>query len=306
MNQQLLIIDDDRAVHQLVSAHLHNAHAQCLSAFDGTDGLRKAFDCQPAAILLDMDMPVMNGIEVCRRLKSEPQTRDIPIVFLTADGRTSSKVQGIEFGAVDYVTKPFEPSELLARVRSAFRMAASINAVHRQPGIDELTGIWNRAYLIKQIEPMAAAANRSMRMLSCCLISIDRFGELSEKMGQPSGADLIRDAAEAISATVRLEDVVCRFDTQTIAVLGLASDSGTLRVLAERLRCCVTEIGLRAFIDPEVVTCSIGAVISRYCAGPMIISAAERALEDAQLEGNRVVFLNSDMVGAVASRTAFN
>jgi diguanylate cyclase (GGDEF)-like protein len=143
-------------------------------------------------------------------------------------------------------------------------------------------------------------------MLACCLVSIDRFEELSEKMGQPSGADLLREAAEAISGTVRLEDVVCRYDAQTIGVLGLAADSRTGRILAQRLQSRVAEIGLRSFIDPEAVTCSVGAVVSQHSAGPMILSVAERALEDARLEGNRVVFVNTDMVASTATRSLFN
>jgi len=294
MNQKLLVIDDDRAMHQLVGAHLANAQTDCLFASSGMEGLQCAVEQKPTAILLDMEMPHMNGMEVCAKLKANPQTRQIPVMFVTSDRTMRSKVQGIEMGAVDYVTKPFDPFELRARVRSAFRTANSIQSVHVRAGIDESTGIWNRAFLMKQIESLVAASTRNQMMVSCCFVTIDRFDELAQKMGQPGGADLIREAAEAICAAVRLEDFVCRSDTRVIAVLALVTDRHMGQILGKRLLDCARGIGLRAFIEPESVTCSIGISVSRGSVGPRIIEAAERALVQAQLQGNRVVLANTD------------
>src|SRR5208282_846345 len=160
MNQQLLIIDDDRATHDLVCAHLANWETECISALDGSEGIKRAVESRPSAILLDMEMPDMDGMEVCRQLKANPQTSQIPIVFLTGDRATSSKVRGMDMGAVDYVTKPFDPFELRARVRSVFRTASAMASVHALAGIDESTGIWNRTFLFRQIEACVAAAAR--------------------------------------------------------------------------------------------------------------------------------------------------
>jgi diguanylate cyclase (GGDEF)-like protein len=295
MNRKLLVIDDDRAIHRLVGAHLANSQTDFLFASDGIEGIQCAVDNRPTAILLDMDMPHMTGMEVCAKLKADPQTREIPIMFVTADQTMRSKVEGIEMGAIDYMTKPFDPFELRARVRSAFRTANAIQSVHARAGIDEPTGAWNRAFLMKHIESLVAASARNKLMVSCTFIAIDRFDDLAQKMGQPGGADLIQEAVNAVCEAVRLEDFVCRYDTRVIAVLGFVADRFSGQILAKRLLTCAAGIGLRSFIEAEPVTCSVGMSVSSNSVGPRIIEAAECALAQAQLHGNRVVLANPDL-----------
>jgi two-component system, cell cycle response regulator len=294
MNRKLLVIDDDRAIHELVGAHLANSQTDFLFATDGIEGIHRAVNDKPTAILLDMDMPQMTGMEVCAKLKANPQTREIPVMFVTSDRTVRSKVRGIDMGAIDYVTKPFDPSELRARVRSAFRTASAIQSVHLRAGIDEATGIWNRAFLMKQIESIVAASARNKLMVSCCFVTIDRLDELAQNMGQPGGADLIQEAVIAICESVRLEDFVCRYDTRVIAVLGFVADRRCGGILAKRLLTCAAGIGLRTFVEPESVTCSVGMSISSASRGPRIIVAAECALAQAQLQGNRLILANPD------------
>jgi diguanylate cyclase (GGDEF)-like protein len=306
MNRQLLIIDDDSATHDLVAAHLANVHTRCIFALNGPDGVQRAVQSKPSAILLDMNMPGMDGMDVCRRLKADPQTREIPILFLTGDRTAQSKVKGIELGAVDYLTKPFDPLELRARVRSVFRTIHTIESAHALAGIDPATGLWNRAFVFKQIEAFVATAARARQMLSCCLLSIDRFDELAEKTGQPGGTDLIRDAAERMSAAVRPQDAVCRYDADTLAVFGIVPDRATSQMLADRLRSRIGEIGLRSFVEPELVTCSIGLVTSCASAGSVILRTAERAIALAELQGNATTVLDADSVAAEAGSQSVN
>ncbi len=117
--QRLLIIDDSIDVHELVQAWLANEPVEFDSSSDGPTGLSQASTLRPDLILLDVDLPGLDGFEVCRRLKANPITADIPIVFLTGAASTEEKLRGLELGATDYVTKPFDPAELRARVRAA-------------------------------------------------------------------------------------------------------------------------------------------------------------------------------------------
>ena len=121
MSQKVLIIDDAAGLHELIKVVLDEQALQIHSAYDGQTGLALSASLKPDLVLLDVEMPVMDGFEVCRRLKSDPQTSSIPIVFLTASGSTRAKVIGFELRAVDYITKPFDPNELCARVRVALR-----------------------------------------------------------------------------------------------------------------------------------------------------------------------------------------
>src|SRR2546421_11098697 len=116
MKDQILLIDDSKAIHPLVSALLADEAVEIHSAFDGESGLPLAPSLKPNLILLDVEMPNMDGHETCRRLKADKALFNTPVIFLTALSSAEDKVKGLELGAVDYVTKPFNPSELLARV----------------------------------------------------------------------------------------------------------------------------------------------------------------------------------------------
>lgn len=123
MKPLILIVEDEAAIVTLLSYNLEREGFQVLEARDGEEGLLMATERRPDLILLDWMLPLLSGIEVCRRLRRTPQTRSIPIIMLTARGEEGDRVRGLNAGADDYVTKPFSPSELLARVRAVMRRA---------------------------------------------------------------------------------------------------------------------------------------------------------------------------------------
>jgi DNA-binding response OmpR family regulator len=112
----ILIVDDEPVVLRAIVAELNGLGFETLIARDGADGLRKAEQGQPDLILLDIRMPGWDGYETCRRLKASPATHTIPVIFLTSLGETPDKLQGFEAGCVDYITKPFDQREVLARI----------------------------------------------------------------------------------------------------------------------------------------------------------------------------------------------
>jgi len=130
--QKLLIIDDSVDIHELVEVWLAEEPVEFSSCFTGEDGLAKAASWQPELILLDVDLPAMNGFEVCQQLKGNPATKDIPVVFLTGASSTEEKLRGLELGATDYVIKPFDPAELRARVRSALNTKSLMNLLEQK------------------------------------------------------------------------------------------------------------------------------------------------------------------------------
>ncbi|HET6247981.1 MAG TPA: EAL domain-containing protein [Tepidisphaeraceae bacterium] len=117
--QKLLIIDDSPEIHELVAVWLMGEPVEFVSCFTGEQGLTAAAAQRADLVLLDVDLGGVDGFEVCRQLKANPATADIPIVFLTGASSTEEKLRGLELGAIDYVTKPFDPAELRARVRSS-------------------------------------------------------------------------------------------------------------------------------------------------------------------------------------------
>ena len=122
MNKRVLIIEDDKDIVEAVRYNLEKEKGfSVLAAHSGDEGLQLAFEMKPHLIILDIGLPGMNGYEICRQLRRDPQTRDVPILILTARGTESDKVLGLELGADDYVTKPFGIRELVARVKAASR-----------------------------------------------------------------------------------------------------------------------------------------------------------------------------------------
>ncbi len=121
---KILLIDDNIANLKVAVEHLEAYSFMILTALDGASGLQRAELTQPHLILLDVQMPGIDGIETCRRLKANPQTAAIPVILMTVLSETADKVRGLEAGAVDYITKPFEAVELLARVRTHIALHA--------------------------------------------------------------------------------------------------------------------------------------------------------------------------------------
>lgn len=119
--KQILVVDDEKDVIDLLTLTLSKAGLVVHSAMDGLAGLTKARQEQPALIVLDLMMPKMPGIEVCKLLKADPVTRAIPVIMLTAKAEEIDRVLGLELGAEDYLTKPFSPRELLLRINVALR-----------------------------------------------------------------------------------------------------------------------------------------------------------------------------------------
>ena len=121
MKEKILIVEDDKDMCRLVEYNLGKAQYRTISAVDGEQGLNKALKELPDLIILDIMLPKMDGLEVCRALKRDSKTSSIPILMLTAKAEEVDKIVGLEMGADDYVTKPFSPRELVARVATILR-----------------------------------------------------------------------------------------------------------------------------------------------------------------------------------------
>lgn len=125
MKEKILIIDDEEHIVELIRYNLQNAGYETVEAYNGVDGLSLAKTEKPTIILLDVMLPVMDGLEVCKNLRSSEQTKGIPIIMLTAKSEEIDKILGLELGADDYITKPFSVRELMARIKAVLRRSSS-------------------------------------------------------------------------------------------------------------------------------------------------------------------------------------
>ncbi len=306
---RVLVVDDSEFIHELVRARLREEGLQVEHQLTGEAGLRHAIDVQPDMILLDIELPDLNGFEVCRQLKERAETRTIPVIFLTGQSDTAAKVRGLDLGAVDYVIKPFDDVELRARVRAALRTKRLQDLLQQQSFLDGLTGLWNRGYLDHRLEGELNIARRYERRLSLLLGDIDHFKRVNDSFGHLFGDYVIQRIAEALSTHARRSDIACRYGGEEFALLLPSAGIDEAALVAERLRIAVEASPFHLRGTQLQVTISFG-VASTEGLDPVtnesLIARADRALYNAKEAGRNCVHICvPDQPGAICSFTDF-
>jgi diguanylate cyclase (GGDEF)-like protein len=233
--ESLLVVDDDRFVHEAVEAALAGRLGRILHAYEPEDGLRMAMEARPDTILLDVNLPRMDGLKLCRHLKETPATRDVPILFLTIEANVQRLARALEIGATDYIRKPFDPIELRARVGAALRLGRMIALLRDQAWIDPLTGLKNRAALDDALEAGAAAFERVGQPAALLLLDLDGFKRVNDEHGHGVGDELLRGVGAAIRTCCRPYDTPARFGGDEFAVLYTQTEAEGARLAALRL-----------------------------------------------------------------------
>jgi diguanylate cyclase (GGDEF)-like protein len=194
MAETILIADDDSAIVRLIQLNLEIEGFQVITASDGEEALRLVHDHLPALVLLDIMMPKLDGYEVCERIRADGRTRQISVIMLTAKSLSADKIVGLTAGADDYVLKPFDPMELVARVRSTLRRAKEMRA------ISPLTGLPGNI----QIEDEIRERYRSGQEFAVCYADLDNFKGYNDRYGFLQGdraisytASILREVADA-------------------------------------------------------------------------------------------------------------
>ena len=289
MNQQILLIDDSKAIHALVTSLLGDEPITIHSAFDAQFGIALAASLRPDLVLLDVEMPGVDGYETCRRLKADPATANLPIVFLTGRATTEEMVHGLNLGANDYVAKPFKLSELLSRVRAALRTSRLMRLLEDKALIDSLTGLGNRAMFDKRLAAEISLRIRSGNPLSCIVVDVDHFQRVNDIYGQPVGDQILTKIGETLAGICRAEDVACRYGGQKFVVLAPQTTGDYAAVLAEQMRVAIQKLSCSGRGTPLTVTCSFGISEAADIYDRSILERAEGALEHSKEHGRNCV-----------------
>ena len=256
----ILVIDDSPDIHALLQVRLRDEGCELLQTLEPETALELALANAPDLVLLDVDMPGISGFEVCRRFKSNPLTAHIPIIFLSGMLDQAAKVQGLDLGAVDYVTKPFDPVELRARVRSALRIKLLQDQLIALARIDDLTRMWNRSYLDSRLDQELAAAQRSGRPVSLIMLDADHFKRINDEHGHAAGDTVLRAIGLRVNASLRRADAGCRYGGEEFALLLPSVDAPTAFATAERIRLAIKEGPIEVGSVWLSVTASLGVV----------------------------------------------
>jgi diguanylate cyclase (GGDEF)-like protein len=234
-------------------------------------------------------MPGISGFAACALLKAEPLTADVPIIFVTGAAETATKVKAFDLGAADYVTKPFEPAELRARVRAALRTKRLQDLLALTANTDALTGLKNRAHFERRIEEEMTASRRYGRRVALILFDLDHFKSINDTFGHPAGDRVLQRVGEVVAASVREADAPCRYGGEEFAVILPETGLVEAFVVVQRMQARIREL---TFPQPEIhVTASFGVTSSERPAGTagatteQLIEAADRALYAAKNGG---------------------
>ncbi len=285
----ILVIDDDASVHRAVERRLDGIVDRVLKADSPTAGIRIATQDQPDLILLDVNMPQIDGFKVCRHLQENPTTREIPIVFLTADRNPDNLAKALDAGASDYISKPFSEIELEARVRVVLRTKQMIDLLRKRARIDAVTGLKNRAAMDDALVAAASAYKRTGHPVSLLMIDLDHFKKINDTYGHGVGDDVIRKVGATIRASCRPYDVACRFDGDEFGVILAQSDIASAEQISERILDEINKIKIRAGGDEIDVACSGGLASATGLPSDFeptdLLKAADEALYRAKSEG---------------------
>jgi diguanylate cyclase (GGDEF)-like protein len=289
MHQKILLIDDSKAIHPLMSALIGNAHVTIHSAMDAQSGLHMAATLQPDLILLDVDMPGIDGFETCRRLRADPTTAGLPVIFITGRTATEEMVRGLNMGANDYVTKPFNIPELQSRVHAALRTSHKIRLLEEKAMIDPLTRLGNRAMFNERFAAEVALRIRSGDPLSCIALDVDKFKSINDQYGHPFGDEVLKKIAEALMEICRVEDVACRHGGEEFVILTPRTSADHAALLAERMRFAISQIPFSCKGKSITVTCSFGVAEAVGVYDRLMMERADQALYLSKEQGrNRV------------------
>jgi diguanylate cyclase (GGDEF)-like protein len=291
---RILVVDDQLMNIELIAGIFDDDH-EVLFALNGERALEIAAAENPQVILLDVMMPDMDGYEVCRRLKAERLTKDIPVIFITALDDGDAETRGLDLGAADYVTKPLRPNVVRTRVKNQIELKLAREQLTRLAITDGLTGLSNRRCFDEALTLEHARHIRSGEEMSLILLDIDHFKAFNDTYGHVAGDDCLRQVARVIdNVIVRATDLTARYGGEEFVCILPGTDYAAAVAIAEKMRHGIMSLAIPhgASSTGACVTASLG-VVTAHCAPEqsalIVVAHADAQLYAAKSGGrNRV------------------
>lgn len=301
MFDSILIIDDSDAVREQIVQTLSavSLFGQYHQACDGIQGFKTLLKVPVDLILCDLEMPRMDGFKFLSMLGTREELKDIPVIMLTGREDRDLKIKGLEQGASDYVTKPFDPGELVARVKVQIKLKSlqdelkkSNELLKQLSNTDPLTRLYNRRYLMETLEREFQRSYRKQGYLSLVLLDIDHFKKINDTYGHQEGDVVLAAVAEMAQVELRRYDIAARYGGEEFVLVLPETPPPEALAVAERLRESVQSMEFPRPMENLTVTISLGVATypsERIDCIDSLIRQADEALYRAKQSGrNRV------------------
>lgn len=290
----LLIVDDEKQ-NRLLLTELFGTTYKIIQAKNGVQALEKARQHRPDLILLDVLMPEMDGMGVLRELKRDDATRLIPVIFITALSSATDEANGLNLGAVDYISKPFHPPIVRVRVHNQLQLVHQRRLLEQLASLDGLTGIPNRRQFDATLLKEWHRCQRNQQPLSLIVADVDFFKKYNDALGHAAGDRVLQEVAATLrQAARRPGDLVARYGGEEFVLLLPETDATSAQALAEGLQQLLHS---KAFAHPNSslgpwLTMSMGGnttVPSTTALDPEFFALADAALYRAKHQGRNQV-----------------
>jgi len=297
---RVLIAEDDAISRRLLEVTFEKWGYEFLVARDGQEAWEILHrDDAPKLAILDWMMPHLDGVELCRRIRKLQGREYVYVILLTAKGGKEDIIEGMNSGADDYVTKPFDAGELRVRVRAAERilglqadLLAAQAALREQATHDALTGIWNRAAILDIVQRELARAQREGKAIGVAMVDLDHFKLVNDTHGHKTGDAVLQEAAQRMRQLLRPYDSLGRYGGEEFLLVLVGCDASTAALAADRIRACIEQRPFGADAPSIPLTVSVGVASSDKRDGVTagdLIQATDMALYQAKNAGrNRV------------------
>ncbi|HET6248357.1 MAG TPA: response regulator [Tepidisphaeraceae bacterium] len=324
---QVLVVDDDEAARLMLTTFINSIGFECISCGTAHDALAALDLYHPRLIISDWEMPEIDGLELCRRVRTRTQAAHVQFIMLTVHASNDDLKRAFDAGVDDFIAKPFSEADLTARLRAGMRAIAMHDELSRQNQstqelneqlrnlnnrlqklaiTDDLTGLYNRRQAMHRLEEHWSMCERYQRPLAVVLVDIDLFKQVNDKHGHSAGDAILRSVSEILRNCVRSTDIVCRVGGEEFLIILPCQTLQDAEVCANR---CRAEVEAREFdCGGQIVRTTISAGISARAAGMQqyteIVKGADIALYLAKNAGRNAVRSAAGALPQTAAPTA--
>jgi two-component system, cell cycle response regulator len=311
-NTSVLIADDSLVVRAVVRSQLEEEGYDVTEAADGNAALAQCRLTPPDVVLLDVEMPGLTGHQVLAQLKADDALKDIPVVFLTGRTAMDDVLTALRGGAHDYLKKPFEAAELVARVGAAAhvkklqdRLRERNGELERVSRTDMLTGLYNRRHLEEELRRHHSVARRNRAELGVILLDIDHFKNVNDTYGHAAGDEVLAEFAQRLPDQLRAGDIAGRWGGEEFLVILPDTGYDGTRQVAERICASTAATPMRADGRDITVTVSGGCAVDAAAGPDALVSLADMHMYQAKQSGRNRIVAQHDLAAAdVAAATS--